>query len=187
MTFTHGNLATPNSFQKHAFRVFCDFEFSDFTNPELLSIGLVTEDGRELYIERADAAEIEVSDFVKTDVLPLFGSESPEVLAYEEIGDRVVEWFDSLRGGDRSVVIEVISDSEFDHRLLSNLQPSPAWLQSVNVVTRLVQHLLSGRKFFRYDIESTERHLGLGVQHHALIDSRVMREAYAAAVTLERE
>jgi hypothetical protein len=167
--------------------VYLDTEFSDFFDSELLSLGLVTGDGRELYIERADAAEINTSDFVKAEVLPLFGRESPVVLPYEEIGDRVIAWFDELRGGDRSVAIEVISDSELDHRLLIDLLPSPAWFRSVNVIDKLVQNLLSGRQWDRYVKEAEAWHLRVGVEHHALVDARIMARAFEAAKDWDRE
>ena len=52
---------------------FLDTEFTDFVRPDLISIALVSEDGREFYAERTDYREDDCSDFVRETVLPLLG------------------------------------------------------------------------------------------------------------------
>jgi hypothetical protein len=93
----------------------------------------------------------------------------------------------SSERSDRSVAIEVISDSELDHRLLIALLPSPAWFRSVNVIDKLVQNLLSGRQWDRYVTEAEAWHLRVGVEHHALVDARIMARAFVAAKDWDRE
>jgi len=53
--------------------VFLDTEFTDFVRPDLISLALVSEDGREFYAERTDYYTTRCSDFVKETVLPLLG------------------------------------------------------------------------------------------------------------------
>jgi len=53
------------------FRLFVDTEFTDFIDCELLSIGIVSEDGREFYGERSDVDLTRCSDFARVAVLPL--------------------------------------------------------------------------------------------------------------------
>ena len=53
--------------------VFLDTEFTDFVRPDLISLALVSEDGREFYAERTDYRKDECSDFVRETVLPLLG------------------------------------------------------------------------------------------------------------------
>lgn len=50
--------------------LFLDTEFTDFTNPELISIGLVAEDGREFYAECSEFDRATCNAFVNTKVLP---------------------------------------------------------------------------------------------------------------------
>jgi hypothetical protein len=57
--------------------VFLDTEFTDFVRPELISIALVAEDGREFYAERTDYRHDDCSDFVRETVLPLLGRVVP--------------------------------------------------------------------------------------------------------------
>jgi hypothetical protein len=53
--------------------IFLDTEFTSFDHPELISMGLVGEDGREFYAERTDYQRDACSDFVLETVLPLLG------------------------------------------------------------------------------------------------------------------
>lgn len=53
--------------------VFLETEFTSFVRPDLISIGLVAEYGREFYAERTDYRRDECSDFVCETVLPLLG------------------------------------------------------------------------------------------------------------------
>ena len=53
--------------------VFLDTEFTNFVRPDLISIALVSEDGREFYAERTDYRHADCSDFVRQTVQPLLG------------------------------------------------------------------------------------------------------------------
>lgn len=53
--------------------VFLDTEFTDFARPDLISLALVSEDGREFYAERTDYFETRRSDFVRETIQPLLG------------------------------------------------------------------------------------------------------------------
>jgi hypothetical protein len=61
-------------------KLFLDTEFTDFTNPELISIGIVDENGREFYAERNDFPRELCSDFVRETVLPLLGQYPPGIV-----------------------------------------------------------------------------------------------------------
>ena len=50
--------------------IFLDTEFTAFMRPDLISIALVSEDGREFYAERTDYRQADCSDFVRATVLP---------------------------------------------------------------------------------------------------------------------
>lgn len=53
--------------------IFLDTEFTDLRAPELISLGLVAEDGREFYAEFADFRLEACTPFVRREVLPLLG------------------------------------------------------------------------------------------------------------------
>ena len=72
--------------------IFLDTEFTDFTRPDLISLALVAEDGREFYVERTDYYTTRCSDFVKETVLPLLGRVPGAACTNKELTDRVRKW-----------------------------------------------------------------------------------------------
>ncbi|MCZ8132571.1 MAG: hypothetical protein O9284_14900 [Steroidobacteraceae bacterium] len=54
--------------------IFIDTEFTDLRAPQLISLGLVAEDGREFYAERCDLPVDACTPFVERKVLPLLGA-----------------------------------------------------------------------------------------------------------------
>ncbi len=165
--------------------VFYDSEFTAISpDADLLSIGFAAADSdAELYIEIEDANFAIASLFVRTEVLPLFGRHNPEVLTRDAAAARIEAWFDGLREGDRQRQIVLVSDSPWDWQLFIELfipMPEQApWTSEVNVVGRMVQHLLgSGRQQAAF-AEALEiyfrQHKG---RHHALVDARALKAAY---------
>lgn len=150
----------PRLFRKRLFtgtkrtRIFFDTEFSDLENPELISLGAISEDGaREFYAEVEPLPET-CSDFVRERVLPqLSGPKLPA----DELARAFLEW---LRGFGTDV--ELFSDSDADRDLLENLCAGTAMdiLGSVACAWRC----LPG---------------GNGVNpHHALEDARLLRQRH---------
>lgn len=166
--------------------VFFDTEFSSMLSPELLSIGLVTETGAECYIEIAEAEEMVVSEFVRTEVFPLLGRHDPVVMEYGAVAAHLERWFDDLRGGDRSSGIVLVHDYPTDWMLVAELKVpmpgEPSWTETANVGGRMVQHVMaSGRQLAPY-MECIEHYHNRHRQrHHALVDARAMRFAYSEA------
>ena len=76
--------------------VFLDTEFTDFVRPDLISIALVAENGREFYAERTDYRENDCSDFVRETVLPLLGGVPDAACSRSELTQRLHEWFEQL-------------------------------------------------------------------------------------------
>lgn len=167
--------------------IFYDGEFTDLTpDSDLLSIAFTACDSNtELYIEIADAEIHRSSEFVKAAVLPLFGRHNPEVLTRYKAAERIVEWLDGLRDGDRQRQIVMVSDSQWDWAHFLELFPASSpgggsWAQAFNLVGRTVQMMLaSGRQYQAYT-EAVEdyfrRHQSS--RHHALVDSRALKAAY---------
>ena len=76
--------------------VFLDTEFTDFTSPDLISIALVAEDGREFYAELDDYQRDNCNDFVRKNVVPLLGRVPGATCNRAELTRRLRAWFDSL-------------------------------------------------------------------------------------------
>ena len=150
-------------------RVFLDTEFTDFSNPRLISAGLVAEDGREFYCELADGwASSHCTEFVLDAVLPLLGG--VEAMTREEAGARLVDWLASLGGN-----IAVVSDTETDWRLVTSL----IWPHA-NDDVGISEELLSWPGFAmarRHEDLLEELLANEPARHHALVDARALKKA----------
>lgn len=77
--------------------VFLDTEYTDPIQIDLISIGMVSEDGRaEFYAERNDYRANDCNDFVKFAVLPLLDAPPTKVVSRDELAIRLCEWFSTL-------------------------------------------------------------------------------------------
>lgn len=165
--------------------VFYDCEFTDLTsNSELLSIGFVVSDlAAELYIEIADANLETASEFVRKEVLPLFGKFNPEILTRSNAAKRIAGWLDELRQGERCRQIVVVSDSTWDwehlDRLFGGVSGQTSWALRLNAVGRTVEQLVDlslDMTGFSELIENYHREHNF--RHHALVDARALKSAY---------
>ena len=75
---------------------FLDTEFTKFNRPDLISIAMVSEDGREFYAERTDYRRDECTAFVCETVLPLLGRVPGAACSRPELTSRVRKWFEAL-------------------------------------------------------------------------------------------
>ncbi|BAO28299.1 3'-5' exoribonuclease [Sulfuritalea hydrogenivorans] len=166
--------------------VFYDCEFTNLSPASsLLSIGLVVADSdAELYIEISDANLNGSSDFVKKNVLSLFGRHAPEVLTKAATAVRIETWLDTVRDGNRQCQIQMIADSswDWDHFLLLFPTRPPgerAWTVEFNLIGRMVQHILdlSGVDQILSRVIATYHQLH-GEQHHALVDARALKAGW---------
>jgi hypothetical protein len=150
-------------------RVFLDTEFTDFSNPRLISAGLVAEDGREFYCELDDDWTADhCTDFVLDTVLPLLGGVG--TMTRDEAGARLVEWLTSLGSN-----IAVISDTETDWQLLMSLI-KPYASSEVKISGELL--CWPGHAMARRHEDLLEELLeNAPARHHALVDARALRRA----------
>lgn len=139
--------------------IFLDTEFSDLYEPYLISIGLVSLDGRELYLECAGISYAICSDFVRAAVLPhLNGKCSTPVQISDRISDFLLPY-----GFD----ITFFSDApKYDVELIKPFIPAKVPL---NYVVPSFDDEQDERKY-RLCIEHAYAH-GLR-RHHALDDAR---------------
>lgn len=94
--------------------IFLDTEFTDFLDCELVSIGLVSEDGQhEFYAERTDYTDSRCSDFVRDAVLPHLGNIPGAACTRSELTRRLWGWFSTLPRH-----VQIATDSTHDRDLL---------------------------------------------------------------------
>lgn len=144
-------------------RVYLDTEFSDFIDCQLISIGLISEDGREFYGERTDFDMGACSAFVREAVLPQLGKEPAVVGTEEELRQALLEWLAKLGP------VEICIDYSTDWDLFLDLcQERPA-----GVTARLISSELDQTKIEQYWRENGRR------AHHALHDAKANRFAFS--------
>jgi hypothetical protein len=148
-----------------AMRVFVDTEFTDFIDCDLISIGLVADDGREFYGERSDFEQETCSQFVRAAVLPQLGADPSRIFTREALRVALLMWLVQFANEpERVLCFDYGGDWELLHDLLDG---APAGWQAHHVG----QMLDPGRMEEYY-----REHVG---RHHALVDARASRYAFA--------
>ena len=155
--------------------VFLDTEFTRLARPDLISMGLVTEDGREFYAERTDYIETQCSDFVRETVQPLLGHVPGAACSQPELTDRVREWFRHL-----PEPATVVFDSEKDWLLLAvAMLGRPHSKPPGDFAKRLYldSSIITQRVFEQaHNLTYTQD----WPMHHALADARALMAGYQA-------
>jgi hypothetical protein len=143
--------------------VFLDCEFTDFIDIDLVSIGMVCEDGNEFYAERSDFSMQDCSEFVRVAVLPLLG-ESNLRITREALAQSAREWLEDLE----SVII--FSDSSTDRDLLIDALDGD--------VPNAVEQWINLQTMADWDVICREAAIyhsaGNHPWHHALHDARAL-------------
>jgi hypothetical protein len=92
-------------------KLFLDTEFTDFTNSELISIGIVDENGREFYAESTDFRREICSDFVVETVLPLLGQYSDGIVGTKRhIAHRLEQWLSDYQDEGAVICVDYATD-----------------------------------------------------------------------------
>ena len=151
--------------------VFLDTEFTDFARPELLSLALVAEDGREFYAERTDYRKNECSAFVQEIVLPLLGRVPGAACDSAELALRLQAWFHALPEPPI-----IIFDYQTDWDLLAGAMPGRP-LDSFATPLYLDGYAIT-HPFFEKAQNLVYSHAW--PPHHALADARALMAGYRA-------
>jgi len=85
-------------------RLFVDTEFTDLLECDLLSIGIVSEDGHEFYAESSDTDWTKSGDFARVAVLPKLRAPEANIFSETELSQRLRAWLASLAHGEQIVV-----------------------------------------------------------------------------------
>ncbi len=141
--------------------VFIDSEFTNLTEPRLISVGAVATDATAFYCELSDFPVPHCSPFVRSTVLPLLdGDAVPHPMAKQSFA----QWLNARSAAAPAVLV---SDSGFDRWAIADLlgrEDLPPGVQWVRVP-------------ITYEfLDETAHQLGLR-RHHALDDARALRHA----------
>lgn len=150
-------------------KVFLDAEFTDLLDCDLLSLGMVSENGQRLYVEIADARFEWCSPVVQENILPLLGKDPQARVPREQAAVRVAEWLAQFEE------VDVLFDYQLDWELTADLlQDQP--LQNPPK-PRLVNHEASEPEA----MAAKEAVYRSGVtRHHALGDALALKAAWLA-------
>lgn len=155
--------------------IFLDTEFTDFIDIDLISIGMVSEDGRTFYAERDDYKREAESHFVLEAVKPHLGQQPEVICSREVLTRRLYEWFKTFPGQ-----VQIACDSAHDRDLLwdaledglpTNLEPQVlklAWGSENQAFNDAVCEYYSLRRRPR---------------HHALHDALALRAGWVTYTT----
>jgi len=175
-------------------RLFADVEFTAFRDPrmkqlgfpyapdaKMLSAGLVSEDGQELYIEvHSPEAWEQASDFVFTKVLAQFGSHpAARVGSSREAGDVLGDFLATLPG-DLVICADYSDDLSFLMELLDEAGRMGQLRQRLRF--EQVDSLVCGsgtESLWDGAFQRLEKEAGL-LRHHAMLDARALRVVFTA-------
>lgn len=150
-------------------RLFLDTEFTDFIDSEMISIGIVDENGREFYAESTQFRREACSLFVNEIVIPLLGQWPDAVVGTQEhIAHRLAEWLEPYRDGGAIISVDYATD----WHLFIDLMAGTGVMEFIN--GQLIWTDLDKQRISDWWTET-----GLP-QHHALYDARANRIGYDA-------
>lgn len=144
--------------------VFLDTEFTDFNNPELISIGLASSDGKVFYGETF-YSDLACSEFVRQVVIPLLSR--THQIALEDLGVEIIKWLELIRG-DNPIVI--CYDANYDRDLLQRLfdNKTPDFLLFRSIGYRHINALKRADFYSKNNL----------YEHHSLNDAMALRHAF---------
>jgi hypothetical protein len=160
--------------------LFLDTEFTglDQTKPDLISIGLVDEVGREFYAELPESHwTVQCNEWVHFNVLPYLWS-GDYVQSETSIRERLTSWIESFQ--EEVVIVTDWPNGDFFIQLRSLL---PQWPKNLNTWPMEFDSWSMGEEqqpLLRKIID--EYHIPHRPKHHALHDAHSLRLALAYAV-----
>lgn len=147
-------------------RIFIDTEFTDFENPELISIGLVTEDGQHEFYAELPVNYSKCNDFVLAIILPQLGKGPDAQCGIDELCIRLKNWIVQFAC---MAPITICYDYDGDWTLFCKAMDNniPIWLRGKNIYRYIDQTALQ-MFFIEHRISD----------HHALNDAKANRHAF---------
>lgn len=157
-------------------RVYLDTEFTQFTQPHLISLGLAAEDGREFYAVMKDYPRQQCSEFVREVVLPIIEHWPCLTQDRREMRESVNQWLNSFAEST-----EIVCDFAIDAELLIDLIGGDAEheLQMLNI-SRVTVMAVGEYERVADAIDTYFTAPRQWPRHHALEDARALRHASCA-------
>lgn len=158
--------------------IFLDTEFTDLgPESELLSIGLITEDGHhEFYSERNDYDLSSCSEFVRAAVLPLLGKDPKSACSKDDLTHRIRAFLKQL-----PAPVSVACDYYLDWDYFIDTTTNGGELDLPEMVNPQ-RFRFNEWVFAPLFTEAAEDYFRAGnPRHHALHDARANRKGYLAA------
>lgn len=151
--------------------VFLDTEFTDFIDCELISIGMVSEDGKHvLYLEVQDFDRSKCNAFVQSAVCSHLGHINDAEVDKADLPNRLWSWFATLPCN-----IKLACDSQHDRDLLADILDGEwpnnltGWFDLRNLINTGV-----------FDRTVAQYHTKERPWHHALHDAQAHRAGWLA-------
>lgn len=155
--------------------VFLDTTFTDFKDCELISIGLVSEDGvHQFYAERSDFLLARCSDWALGHVLPRLASSSTSSMTRRALHQALYAWFEALPE-PATILFDYSTDwcllaeallSDGQHRI-------PAAVTATQSIAALKNEVMFAETMERYFANGNPR-------HHALTEAQALRAGWLA-------
>ena len=156
-------------------RVYLDTEFTQVTQPELISIGLAADDGREFYAVMKSFPLQQCSAFVREVVLPIIEHWPNATLDRRELRQSLRQWLN-----ESAEPLEIVCDFAIDAELLGELidSDSDSALRTFSIASITVLSTAQCEQIAaavdRYFTEPRQ-----WPRHHALEDARALRHVCA--------
>ena len=156
-------------------RAYLDTEFTQFTQPHLISLALAAEDDREFYAVMKNYPRQQCSEFVREVVLPIIEHWPSKTLDRREMRDSLNQWLNSCAEST-----EIVCDFAIDAELLIDVigGQSEHDLRRFNI-SRITVLLVSEYEQLADAVDSYFTRPRQWPRHHALEDARALRQAFA--------
>jgi len=165
-------------------RVYLDTEFTQFTQPQLISIGLVADSGREFYAVMKSFPVRKCSAFVREVVLPIIEHWPSTTLDRSELRQSLKQWLN-----EAAEPLEIVCDFATDAELLIELIDGERnhALRQFNIASVAVLSVTQCEQI----TDAVDSYFTVPRQwprHHALEDVRALRYVCAGSIfTATRE
>lgn len=167
--------------------LFLDTEFTDFKDCDLISLGLISEDGQySFYVEITDHTVSWRSQFVREVVVPMLDY-AKYGKSHHEACVALREWLESLPAGEIVIVVDFMMDTYLMQEMLKTIpQQRPVIFR---MIEKAFMSALHERGFhmvqqldvaFREMVQGTEEYYEEvdSRRHHALVDAKANRHGW---------
>lgn len=164
-------------------KIFLDTEFSCFKKPEIISVGLVADNGKEFYGETADFLQ-SASPWVIENVVPHLNVDKLGKSA-DDLGNAVTKWLSEF---EEPITIVCDYDADIDMLLSLNLSLPKIFKKFENLNYLITRFAKSNQAINQFkDIKQTYSTVYKKYftdnnvpNHHSLYDAKAMKEAWTS-------